>query len=111
MINDLDIGTQQLAQRGRADRGRGYASFTKYFPGNCFTSRFSSRARRVEETVPLGKFDFVAISSICVSVASIASYTRRSSSESGGSGRAAAWGDGFVSGKRIWRSSKRSFAS
>src|SRR5947199_10505146 len=105
MINDLDIGTQQLAQRGRADRGRGYASFTKYFPGNCFTSRFSSRLRRVEETVPLGKLHFVAISSIGVSVASIASYTRRSSFESGGNGRAAACGDGFVSGNRIWRAS------
>src|SRR5205814_282188 len=50
-----------------------YASFTKYFPGNCLTSRFSSRRRRVEETVPLGNLDFAAISSIKVSVASIAS--------------------------------------
>ena len=50
-----------------------YASLTKYFPGNCLTSRFSSRRSRVEETVPLGNLDFVAMASIDVSVVSIAS--------------------------------------
>ena len=49
------------------------ASFTKYFPGNCLTSRFSSRRKRVEETVPLGNSDFVAMASIDVSSVSIAS--------------------------------------
>src|SRR5260370_36127302 len=37
------------------------AQFHKIFPGNCFTSRFSSRRRRVEETIALGKSHVAAI--------------------------------------------------
>jgi hypothetical protein len=50
-----------------------YDSLTKYFPGSCLTSRFSSRASKVEETVALGKSHFDAIWSIGVSVGLIAS--------------------------------------
>lgn len=60
----------RVAQR----RGyRSYPNFTKYFPGNCFTSFFNSSRKRVDETVPLGSSAFAAISSICVSVSLIAS--------------------------------------
>src|SRR2546423_8728733 len=50
-----------------------YPSFTKYFPGSCFTSFFNSSRRSVEETVPLGRSAFVAMSSIDVSVSRMAS--------------------------------------
>ena len=74
MMRDLAMKGCQLDLVGvvcksrQQDRGRAYASFTKYFPGSCLTSRFSSRRRRVEETVPLGRSHFAAIWSIGVSV-------------------------------------------
>src|SRR5947207_14783947 len=86
-------------------------SLTKYFPGNCLTRRFSSNCNNVDETAALGNSLFAAISSIEVSVASIASYTRRSSLDSGGHARAAAWGAGFVSGGRTYKSPRMSLAS
>jgi hypothetical protein len=63
----------RIAKRLQREAPLVYASLTKYFLGNCLTSRFSSRRRRVEETVPLGNSDFVAMASIGVSVVSIAS--------------------------------------
>lgn len=62
-----------IAKRLQREANVVYASFTKYFPGNCFTRRFSSRRNKLEETVPLGNSDSVAMSSIDVSVALIAS--------------------------------------
>src|SRR5262249_13775668 len=48
-------------------------SLTKYFPGNCLTRRFSSNCNSVDETAALGNWVRVAMSSIEVSTASIAS--------------------------------------
>ena len=48
-------------------------NLTKYFPGNCLTRRFSSSCKSVDETAALGRSLRAAISSIEVSVASIAS--------------------------------------
>ena len=47
-------------------------SLTKYFPGNCLTRRFSSSCKSVEETAALGRSLRAAMSSMEVSVASIA---------------------------------------
>src|SRR5439155_4526087 len=44
-----------------------YPSLTKYFPGNCFTKRFSSNCNKVDETTALGSAAFAAMSSIGVS--------------------------------------------
>src|SRR4029450_11006486 len=57
-----------------------HPSFTKYFPGNCLTKRFNSNCSRVDETGALGRRVFSVISSIDVSVASMESEMRRSSS-------------------------------
>ena len=63
-------GCQQYARiDGHRHRyRRSYPSFTKYFPGNCFTRRFNSSRSSVDETVPLGRSAVDAISSIEVSV-------------------------------------------
>src|SRR2546430_2348980 len=63
----------RIAKRLQPERIVVYPSFTKYLPGSCFTRRFSSRRRSVEETVPLGSSAFVAMSSIDVSVSRIES--------------------------------------
>jgi len=88
IIRDLDIrgwNRTQLRDFCKSDRsvarfGQGYdrspssyPSFTKYFPGNCLTKRFSSNCNSVDETAALDNLLFVAISSMGVSVASIAS--------------------------------------
>src|SRR5436190_24294075 len=39
---------------GLQQSGPHYPSFTKYFPGSCFTIRFSSSRMSVDDTVPSG---------------------------------------------------------
>src|SRR6266699_7107781 len=88
IIRDLDIrgwNRTQLRDFCKSDRsvarfGQGYdrspssyPSFTKYFPGNCLTKRFSSNCNKIDETAALVSFVFSLISSIDVSVASMAS--------------------------------------
>src|SRR5207244_5338197 len=120
IMSDLDMGQESNSLKAplqvkplcdRLNNCLAYPSLTKYFPGNCLTRRLSSSCNNVDETAALDKLLLAAMSSIEVSVASIASYTRRSSSESGGNGRAAASGEGFVSGRRICKSSRISDAS
>src|SRR4026208_2089123 len=87
-----------------------YPSFTKYLPGNCLTSRFSSRRKSTDDTVGLGNLHLAAMASIPVSLAFVASYTLLSDSDNSGKGRAAL-AIGLESGRSICQSSRMSDAS